>query len=238
MSKYKIKLLKKEMVAQDTMAFHFEKPEAFTYTGGQYADFTLINPPETDKEGDKRTFTLASAPFEPQLTIATRLRDTAFKRVLKNLPAGSEVEIEGPYGSFALPREPETPAVFLTGGIGCTVARSMILQAAHDNAPHKLIFLYSNRNSESAAFLAEFTELAARHPRFTFVPTLTDQSAQDWNGEHDEITIEMLQKYVTDITAPIYYLSGSTAMVSAMRTMLLHAGVDKFHIRSDQYVGY
>ena len=38
------------------MAFQFEKPEGFTFTAGQSFDMTLRNPPETDREGNGRTF--------------------------------------------------------------------------------------------------------------------------------------------------------------------------------------
>lgn len=238
MAGYTIKLIKKEVIANGTMAFHFEKPEGFQYHAGQYADFTLINPSETDNEGNTRTFSLASAPYQPHLTIATRMRDTAFKRVLRALPDGSELALDGPYGSFVLPAETETPAVFLTGGIGCTFVRSMVSQATHDHAPQKLIFLYSNRAPADTAFLDEFTELAAQNSQFTFVPTMTEIDDQSWTGERGMITLEMLKKYVDDITAPVYYLSGPGTMVGAMRTMLLQADVNKFNIRSDQYVGY
>lgn len=56
------------------MAFHFEKPTGFEYRAGQFADYTLLSPSETDDEGNTRGFTLASAPFEPTLTATTRLR--------------------------------------------------------------------------------------------------------------------------------------------------------------------
>ena len=78
------------------MAFHFEKPDGFGYKAGQFADYTLRNPPETDEEGNTRGFTLSSAPFEDHLAAMTRLRDTAFKRVLKNSPIGTEVELDAP----------------------------------------------------------------------------------------------------------------------------------------------
>src|SRR5579859_5123634 len=104
-SKYMItnvKLIKKEEVAQGTTAFYFEKPEGFVFKPGQFADFTLLNPSETDEEGNIRGFSLAHAPYEEDLMIATRMRDTAFKRVLKNLPLGTELKLDAPYGSFVL----------------------------------------------------------------------------------------------------------------------------------------
>jgi ferredoxin-NADP reductase len=127
-----IKLVEKVEVAEGTMAFHFEKPDGFEYKAGQFADYTLRNPPETDAEGNVRGFTLASAPFEPHLTATTRLRNTAFKRVLKNSSIGTEVEFDAPYGSFTLHNNVARPAVFLTGGIGITPARSIVFQADHD----------------------------------------------------------------------------------------------------------
>ncbi|HSH47403.1 MAG TPA: hypothetical protein VK991_02290, partial [Halomonas sp.] len=93
-----VKLIKKETVATDTVAFHFSKPDGFEFRAGQFADYTLIDPPETDAEGNVRGFSLVQAPFEPDLVAATRMRDTAFKRVLKNLPIGTELKLDAPYG--------------------------------------------------------------------------------------------------------------------------------------------
>ncbi len=55
---------------------------------------TLINPPETDAQGDKRFLTMASTPQEPDLIFAMRMRDTAFKRVLSKMQVGTKVRIE------------------------------------------------------------------------------------------------------------------------------------------------
>ena len=74
---YQCKLLNRVEVAEGTMAFYFEKPSRFDFKPGQSADLTLSNPPETDAEGNTRTFSIASPPFENQLMFATRLRDTA-----------------------------------------------------------------------------------------------------------------------------------------------------------------
>ena len=44
---YEAKLLNRVEVADDTMAFHFEKPPGFEFRSGQSSDFKLVNPPET-----------------------------------------------------------------------------------------------------------------------------------------------------------------------------------------------
>jgi ferredoxin-NADP reductase len=94
MARYVSKLLNRVEVAQDTMAFHFEKPMGFDFKPGQSVDLTLMNPPETDPEGNTRTFSIASAPFENQLVFAPRMRDTAFKRSLKNIALGTAVKMD------------------------------------------------------------------------------------------------------------------------------------------------
>jgi len=86
---YQSKLLSRVEVAEGTMAFRFEKPARFDFKPGQSADLTLSRPPETDAEGNTRTFSIASPPFENHLTFATRMRDTAFKRSLKKVPLGT-----------------------------------------------------------------------------------------------------------------------------------------------------
>jgi ferredoxin-NADP reductase len=235
-----VKLLAKIEVAEGTMAFHFEKPDGFEYKAGQFADYTLQDPPETDDEGNTRGFTLSSAPFEPHLAATTRLRDTAFKRVLKNAPMGAEVVLDAPYGSFTLHNNVARPAVFLTGGIGITPARGIVLQADHDKTAHKIVVFYSNKRPEEAAYLDELTKVAESNGNFTFVPTMDhmEMSQQSWAGETGIIDKAMLTKYVDDVTAPIYYLCGPPGMVTAMRALLNGAGVDDDDIRTEEFTGY
>jgi ferredoxin-NADP reductase len=237
---YTVKLIGREEVAKGTMAFYFEKPDGFVYKAGQFADFTLINPPENDAEGSTRGFSLASAPYEQDLQIATRMRDTAFKRVMKRLPDGTELQLDAPYGSFTLHHNPAIPAAFLTGGIGSTVVRSILLEATHEALPHRIWFFYANRHPEDAAFLSTFNTVAATNPHVTFVPTMTDTEHPDkeWTGETGHITKAMLERFIDDLTAPLYYCTGPSSLVTAMRNLLNEAGVDDDMIRTEEFTGY
>lgn len=238
MTIYTIKLLKKETVANGTMAFEWEKPAGFEYIPGQFCDVTLINPPETDEEGNVRGFSFVTAPHESNLKTATRMRDTAFKRVLKDMPIGTAVKLDAPYGDFKLHKTSSTPAVFLIGGIGITPVRSIIAQATHDKLPHHITLLYSNKTAADAAFTADFENLAKQNANFKFVPVYADASAAEWAGERGFIDEKMLKRYVPDIAAPIYYLSGPAGMVKAMREMLVAAGANEDNIRTEEFSGY
>jgi hypothetical protein len=120
------------------MGFYFEKPAGFQFKAGQYLDITLVNPPETDAEGNIRSLSIASAPEDEHLLVATRMRDTAFKRVLRMASFDLEVKMEGPMvlspctitppsrlfswqaglesrlspAFFATPREPDSLTIF------------------------------------------------------------------------------------------------------------------------------
>ncbi|MFB3820011.1 MAG: oxidoreductase, partial [Candidatus Methylomirabilales bacterium] len=100
MAKYVCRLTKREEIATGTLAVHLERPREFGFRPGQNASLTLLNPPETDAEGNTRTFSIASAPAEDDLVFATRMRGSAFKRVLGGLSPGAEVRLSGPAGTF------------------------------------------------------------------------------------------------------------------------------------------
>lgn len=240
MAEYKVKLKRRQEIASGTMAFYFDKPEGFSYKPGQYGDFTMADPPETDAEGNARTFSLASAPYESELMIATRMRDTAFKRVLKSMALGTELTMDAPSGSFTLHDDASVPAVFLSGGIGVTPVRSIVLQAAHDKLPRKIVLFDSNRRPEDSAFLDELMGAAKENPHFTFVGTMTEmeKSTRAWNGETGFINKAMLAKSIPDLGLPIYYISGPKAMVSAMRKELEASGVKNDNIRTEEFWGY
>ncbi len=77
-------------------------------------------------DNDRHTFSIASAPWENFLMIATNIRNSPFKQKLLVLKEGDEVKIEGPYqDEFVLKDSPKH--VFITKGIGITPVRSMAL---------------------------------------------------------------------------------------------------------------
>lgn len=240
MASFRAKLIERRVIAADTMAFFFEKPAGYHYIAGQYFVITLIDPPETDTEGNSRSLTIASAPHEPHLMIALRMREAAFKRVLKTMPFGTEVKISRALGNIVLHDDGKRPAVFLAGGIGITPFRSIMVDAVARKLPHCLALLYANPTPEDAAFLDELTALAHKNKHFTFVPTMTrmESSSTSWTGERGYITPEMLRKYIPDITAPMYSIAGPPKMVTAMQSLLDDTGIDPASIHAEEFTGY
>lgn len=237
---YRVRLKDKQHLGSDVTAFSFERPPGFEFDAGQYVDITLINPPEIDLDGSTRSFSIASAPSEERLLIATRIRDTAFKRVLQDLPYDTEIALDGPYGSFTLHANPYREAVFMAGGIGITPFLSMVSNEGRKRLARDSYLFYSNPFPEEAPFLNTLQDLEKNSLDFRFVPTMTamDESYESWSGERGSIGPEMLSNHLPSLQGPIYYLAGPPRFVADMLRMLKIAGVDEADVRCEEFIGY
>lgn len=212
--------------------------EEVDFRPGQYFWVTLIDPPYDDEKGPRRHITVVTSPNERRvLGLCTRLRDTAFKRSLAELPLGALVDVEEPKGSFVLPEETDRPYVFIAGGIGITVFRSMLRYIAEEGLPHRVVLVYSNRDRASAAFLDEFVELERASPNLRLVLTMTADPT--WEGETRRIDADFLRDHLEDALAAYTYLvAGPPAMVEAVEETLRSAGVPEEQVRPDRFSGY
>ena len=231
-------LRNREPIAHGTLAFHFDKPAGFRFEPGQAIDLVLHELGDTPDA--RHTFSIASAPFEDELVVATRMRDSAFKRALGALPAGAGVAIDGPFGELTLHADRMRPAVLIAGGIGITPFRSMLRQAARDRLAQRLVLLYSNRRPEDAAFLVELQALERQHADFRLIATMTamHQSDVPWGGSIGPIDADLLERAAATLARPVYYVVGPPAMAEAMRLTLNDFGVADADIRDEAFYGY
>lgn len=219
------------------MQFDFEKPAGFNFTPGQYGGFTLINPAETDAGGITRRFSILSTPDDMYLSIAMRIQQSAYKRVLKELPFNSELKFAGPIGTFVLHQETTTPAVLIAGGIGITPFYSMIVAALKHTPDRDITLFYGNQSPADTAFLTELQTLAATHPHFKFIPIMTNPD-NSWMGETGYISYQLIKKNVINLSTPIFYICGSATMVNALNETLNELDVPKEHIKVEDFPGY
>jgi ferredoxin-NADP reductase len=240
MPPYKVSLQAHKTLCAGTTAFYFEKPEGYKFEPGQFANFTLLTPAETDLQGNTRTLSIASAPHERNLMVAMRVRATAFKRTMNSLPVGAKLLLQGPYGSMTLPKNGARPAVLLAGGIGITPFRSFIWNAAESLSPRRILLFYSVRVPEEAAFLEELQEMEHYNGRYKLICTVTqpEKTKMPWRGETGRISIQMLSKWIPDLGAPIYYIAGPPGMVSSVRQALIGSGIAEEDIRAEEFFGY
>jgi ferredoxin-NADP reductase len=229
----------KREVAKGTLMVVFDLlGEKVDFTPGQYFWVTLLDPPYDDDKGPRRHITVVTSPNDRGvLGLATRIRDSAFKRSLAELPVGAEVDVEQPKGDFLLPDDTEQDYVFIAGGIGITVFRSMLRYIAEENLPHRVTLVYSNRDRESTAFLDELRELERAIPNLRLVLTMTDDAG--WDGETRRIDADVLRDHLgSDLGSFTYLVAGPPGMVEAMEKMLAEAGVPDEQVRPERFSGY
>ena len=178
----KATVAEKREVAKGTLLVLFAVDSYPAYRPGHYFWVELPDRGYQDEKGLRRHISLVTSPTEAGVVgLATRIRDSAFKRTLSELEVGDEVQVEEPKGSFLLPEDTSVEYVFIAGGIGITVFRSMLRYIADEELPYRVTLVYSNRDRESAAFLDELEVLEQRIDGLHMILTMTDE--EGWEGE-------------------------------------------------------
>lgn len=229
----------KQEVAKGTLLVTFDLlGEEVSFKPGQYFFVTLPDVGHQDDKGLRRHISVVTSPNERGvLGLCTRLRETAFKRSLAELPVGAEVDVEAPRGTFVLPAETDRPYVFIAGGIGITVFRSMLRYISEERLPHRVTLVYSNRDRDSAAFLDELRELERANANFRLVLTMTED--RGWSGETRRIDGDVLRDHVgRDLASYTYLVAGPPPMTAAIVETLEQAGVPRDQIRAERFTGY
>ena len=227
----------KREVAKGTLFVRFAVDDYPDYRPGAYFWVELPNRGHVDEKGLRRHISLATSPTERGVVgLATRLRDTAFKRTLAELEVGDEVQVEEPKGSFLLPEDTDEEYVFVAGGIGITVFRSMLRYIADEGLPYSVTLVYSNRDRESAAFLDELEEIERRADRVRVVLTMTDEPG--WEGETRHLDADVLGELVGGLDGKTFLVAGPPQMAEAVAGSLTGAGLPDDRVLADKFSGY
>lgn len=221
-------LISKKKEASDVYSFIFHSEEDFGWKPGQFLMYRVEHP-NPDERGERRYFSIASAPFEKQIILTTRFdreRGSSFKKVLFGLPIGSTIYAEGPRGSFVID-DPTGNCVFIAGGIGVTPFRAILLDLDYQRLPINAILLYASRTND-IVYKEEFDQLAKRHSdlkiHYIVPPNYLDEIA--------------IRKYVPDLAKLYFYISGPKPMVVDFEELLPGMGVPAEHIKRDYFPGY
>lgn len=227
----------KKKIAKGTLLVSFKLDKEVEFQPGQYFIINLINPPYNDQKGLSRHFSIVNSPTQKnKIVMATRLRDSAFKKSLQKLPIGTEVEIEKIGGHFVLPQSIERPLVFIAGGIGITPFMSMLFYIRDKELLHTVTLMYSNPDKNSTAFLEELEEMADKNPRFTLIMTMTKDPS--WEGETRHINADFLKEYLPNLNSYSYFIVGPPDMVDAVYKEAIKAGINEEYIKTEDFSGY
>jgi ferredoxin-NADP reductase len=230
-------IAEKREVAKGTLLVLFDLlGEEVDFRPGQYFWVELLDPPYDDEKGARRHITVVTSPTEGVLGLATRIRDSAFKKSLVEMPEGSAVDVEQPKGSFLLPDDTSKRYAFVAGGIGITPFRSMLRYIADRGLDYDITLVYSNRDAESTAFLDELKDLESVVPRCRLVLTMTEDPS--WDGDTRMLDAGVLRDMLGDLESYHFMVAGPPPMAKSVEASLLEAGLSEDQVQSDSFSGY
>lgn len=222
----RLTLVNKTELAPGLWDFAFASDVPPRFEPGQYLEWTLPHE-KPDARGNRRTFTLASAPTEPHVHLGARIPAegaSTFKRSLSALNPGDRLVGSNLLGDFTLPKETNVPLAWIAGGIGVTPFRSMAQDMVDRNVSRDVVMFYACRTDADFAY-RDVLERAG-----TFGLRLVCLT--------DHLTAERVATDVPDFAARTWYLSGPPTMVDAYKKLLRSMGVAKQKIRTDYFPGY
>lgn len=190
---------------------------------GQFHFITFFLP---DRKREEHPFTISSAPESGDEGTGGTRQSTIkalgdFTSRIGDLPEGTQVSLEGPFGRFSYLDYPgEEPLVFLAGGIGITPFISMIRHLHATGSQREVHLLYGNRPGTAPPFRKELEAIAASGQ-----PELTLQFLEG------EVKLESLPTGPN----PGFYLCGPPGMMKQLRRELLFRGIPEGNIHFERF---
>lgn len=212
-----------EETADHIKTFWFKPEHPLRYEAGQFIELTISHD-DPDDRGVRRWFTLSSSPTDELLSITTKLAEkpsTYKKQLFAMQPEDTAVMTES-MGDFVLPKNKNTPLVFVAGGIGITPIHSMAkyLHDVHEQRTTHL--LYAAHSEEEIAFRELFDQTVS------ITEYITDK----------KLTPADVLNTITQYDNPLIYLSGPEEMVEVLVVELKEQGIPGSHLVTDYFPGY
>lgn len=212
--------------------FEVDAPK-FGFVPGQWVSLKHAKP---DGEEITRAYSIASPPDGARFALClNRVQDGFMSNYLCDLPEGAEISAQGPFGNFIL-RPPLRDTIFIATGTGIAPYRSMLQWLFADPSRHQekqFWLVFGSRTQRDIYYHDEFLQLAAEHPNFHYMPTLS-RGSDNWPG---------LRGYVQEHVRAVAeghldrhaYVCGLDKMVSANRELLKSLGWDRKSILYEKY---
>lgn len=229
-----------QKIASNTYDFVFATSHKPKFRAGQFMEWTLGHVP-LDSRGNRRYFTIASSPTEPDFRIGVRFnpKASAFKHELAALKPGDKIYAGQLAGDFTLAKSASKKLVFIAGGIGVTPYRSIIQYLLDSHQSRDIVMFYANKTAPEIAYANFFSSATKRMPlKMIYILDDKTKTPQNWRGKIGFIDAAMVNAEVPDWRERTFYISGPNAMVENYKKLLTRMGVSKRRIVTDYFPGF
>ena len=207
--------------------------QAFQFQAGQAVMVGLHRSPL------RKPYSIASAPAEVArsgaLELLLQLEEGGGPDPHLELAApGTQLDIEGPFGSFGLPNPlGHDELLFVAGGTGIAPLRSMLIERLESTAPLTASVVYSARSADELVYRNELEQLAAADRIRAFL-TVTRDASSLWHGPRGRIDRRVLEAALPSRDA-LCLLCGPPRLLDDSRGWLEELGVPRERILTEQF---
>ncbi|WP_028670479.1 ferredoxin reductase family protein [Saccharospirillum impatiens] len=200
--------------------------EPMRYMAGQFVYLTPQVPGLSAGNREEHPYTIASAPSDPMLRLGIKdLGDAS--HALQQVPPGSRVDVEGPYGDFYLRHYPKRDQLWLGGGIGITPFVSGARAMLDDQTDASVHLFYLSQDEYRSYYLDELQNIAVKQSRF-------DITAHHFSVQ-GAVTVAFLEEHCPDFRDREVYLCGPPGMMKHLIPLLKRAGITGNAIHSEVF---
>jgi predicted ferric reductase len=171
-----------------TITLRADKKPIKRHKPGQFMFLKLKRP---GRKSEIHPFTIASSPTQDSELQVTIKQSGNFTNTIDQTKSSDKALVEGPYGRFSLLNYPESPLVFIAGGVGITPIMSMIRYLRDTKDRRDVTLLYGNRARRDIIFESELEKLPEN---FRVTHILSDPD-NDWSGPKGYITKDIIADY-------------------------------------------
>ena len=230
------KIVRMDSLTPTIKGVHIQLEEPIDFQAGQYINL------EIPLQGGQviRPFSLANPPSSTnsiELNVRVVAGGAGTGYIHQQLKAGDRIRLSGPYGRFFVRKSSAMPMIFMAGGSGLSSPQSMILDLLEAGCELPITLIYGQRSREELYYHEQFLELAARHPGFTYVPALSNESAESqWDGFRGFVHEAAKAHFNNDFRGHKAYLCGPPLMIDACITTLMQGRLFERDIYTEKFV--
>lgn len=232
-------LVQKKALTKDVYEFEWKSDKILHFKSGQYLEWTLghKNP---DQRGNRRYFTIASAPTEENLKLGVKFYDnsSSFKKKLVSLEPGNQIIASQLSGEFTLPKERNKKMVFIAGGIGITPFRSMVKNLIDFGDSRDIVIFFSNRTPADIVYKDIFDSAKGLGVKTIYAVNDLAGTTQTEDMRVGFVDEKMIRTEVPDFAERMFYISGPHGMITAFESTLSKMGVTGSNIKTDFFPGF
>jgi ferredoxin-NADP reductase len=236
---YSARLDHKTCISESSQCYHFQftladengELSSFPFTPGQFISTVAI---DSNGKEQTRAYSIASAPNGNKLDLCVnRVENGFFSNCLTDLPVGSIVTMHGPYGYFVL-KQPIADSIFIATGTGIAPIRGFAQWLFPETGPYagldrsegkEIWLVYGTRHESELYYHEEFEALAARHPNFHYIPTLS-RAGEKWKGNRgyvQEYAAKIVEERAAKLGIPLPVAPVDPAIPPAELKFDIHA---------------